>query len=447
MIALSPLGAVFVAIASLAILFLPRKWAAAPLLVGVCYLVLSQGIAIGPFNFFAIRILILVGFIRVLVRHERLLHGLNSMDWLMLGWAAWALAASVFRESPAETFVSNLGLAGNACGVYFLLRIFITSPEDVRGLCRIVSILLVPIAIEMIYEQLTAHNLFSILGGDPYVPFREGRLRARGPFAHPILAGTVGAVFLPMVLSLWRTHRKTAIVGFTACGAMVVASASSGPLVSAFCALVALYLWRYREHMRALRWGAVFAYLGLAIVMKAPVYFLIARIDLAGGSTGWHRAQLIDSALRRLPEWWLAGTDYTRHWMPTGVSWSESHTDITNHYILLGVDGGLLLTVLFIAILWKGFSMVGEAVRRSSDSVEGRFCWAIGASLFAHAATMISVSYFDQSFVVLYLTLAAAAAVYGHAHQASPVPVASKRFMPIVRAGQARTRGRGMPSR
>ena len=33
--------------------------------------------------------------------------------------------------------------------------------------------------------------------------------------------------------------------------------------------------------------------------------------------------------------------------------------------------------------------------------------WALGASLFANAATMISVSYFDQSFVFLYLKLAA----------------------------------------
>ena len=32
--------------------------------------------------------------------------------------------------------------------------------------------------------------------------------------------------------------------------------------------------------------------------------------------------------------------------------------------------------------------------------------WALGASLFSHAATFLSVSYFDQPVVFLYLTLA-----------------------------------------
>jgi len=31
------------------------------------------------------------------------------------------------------------------------------------------------------------------------------------------------------------------------------------------------------------------------------------KIDLTGSSTGWHRAELIDSALRHFNEWWLVG--------------------------------------------------------------------------------------------------------------------------------------------
>ena len=79
----------------------------------------------------------------------------------------------------------------------------------------------------------------------------------------------------------------------------------------------------------------------LDLVMKAPAYYIIARADIIGGSTGWHRAALIDSAIRHLNEWWLIGTDYTRNWMVTGVSWSADNTDITNHYLYLGVLGGL----------------------------------------------------------------------------------------------------------
>jgi hypothetical protein len=262
----------------------------------------------------------------------------------------------------------------------------------------------------MLFEALTLHNLFSALGGVTENPaIREGRVRSQGPFAHAILAGTIGAVCLPLVIALWQRHRKAAVVGITACSVMIVTAASSGPIISAIGGLGALAMWHYRHQLRLVRWIAVAAYIGLDIVMKAPAYYLIGRIDLAGGSTGYHRAALIESAIVHLNEWWLAGTDYTRHWMPTGVSWSPNHTDITNHYLEMGVVGGLPLLVLFILVLVKGFSSVGRMLRQSKESAEQwHFTfWALGASLFAHAATFVSVSYFDQSFVFIYLTLAA----------------------------------------
>jgi len=161
--------------------------------------------------------------------------------------------------------------------------------------------------------------------------------------------------------------------------------------------------------MRFVRWMMIAGYIALDLVMKDPAYFIMARVDFVGGSTGWYRARLIQSAIEHLPEWWLGGTDYTRHWMPSGVSWSPQHTDITNHYLQSGVIGGLPLMLLFIAVLAKGFSFVGQTIRQTPDlSLQSRIiCWALGSSLFAHATTFVSVSYFDQSFVFIYLTLAA----------------------------------------
>ncbi len=70
--------------------------------------------------------------------------------------------------------------------------------------------------------------------------------------------------------------------------------------------------------------------------------------------------------------------------------------------------------VLFIAILSKGFSYVGQALHDMPElSPQTQFMiWALGASLFVHAATFISVSYFDQSFVFIYVTLAAIGSVW-----------------------------------
>ena len=161
--------------------------------------------------------------------------------------------------------------------------------------------------------------------------------------------------------------------------------------------------------MRLIRWSAVLAIVGLDIFMNAPLYYLLARIDLTGSSTGSYRAALIESAIYHLDEWWLAGTDYTRHWMPSGVYWSGDHTDITNYYIKMGVIGGLPLMLLSIGVLVVGFSTVGKSLGPNNNvSFEERFLiWTLGAILFGHTITMISVFYFDQSITFLYLLLAA----------------------------------------
>jgi hypothetical protein len=396
-------------VANAALLFwLPSRWAAVPLLVGTCYMTLGQGIQVGPFHFPIIRLFIAFGLCRVILRGEPMAGGMNGMDWLMLLWSAWALVSSYFHNDPVTALIYRLGFVFNCCGIYILIRVFCRSIEDMKNVALSTAVLLMPIAAAMLYERYTAFNVFSFFGGvSAGSEIRLGEIRAQGPFSHSILAGTVGASCLPFMAGIWREHRRIAFVGIVSCLAMVAACASSGPILSSMAGIGALLLWRFRDRMRIVQWCAVLGYIALDMVMKAPAYYLIGRIDLTGGSTGWHRAALIESSLKHLNEWWLAGTDYTVHWMPTGLASSQYHTDITNHYIRLGVIGGAPLMMLYIAILAKGFAFVGRAVEQSSDSPSSsKFTvWAMGSALFVHAVTSISVSYFDQSIVFPYLIL------------------------------------------
>jgi hypothetical protein len=399
----------FVLAAALALVLLPRRWAPVPLLAAACYMTLGQRVELGPFHFTVIRILTFAGVARVVVRRERPAGGFTRIDWLMLCWAVWAVCSSAFHEKPGETLVNHLGMVYNVLGVFFLIRCFCQSAEDVVGVVRFTAIILAPVALEMLFEQAAHRNLFAVFGGVEQIPdLRNGRLRSQGPFAHAILAGTVGAVCAPLMIGIWRKHPLVAKIGLASCLLMVVASASSGPLASLIFAAIALVLWRWRHLTRQMRIAAVVGYVLLDLVMKAPAYYLMARIDLAGGSTGWHRAALIEASIKHFSEWWLAGTDYTIDWMPTGVPWSDDHTDITNYYLGLGVKGGLLLMLLFMLILWTGFRNVGYTLQQQAGSpVEDQFfVWSIGASLLAHAATAISVAYFDQSIMFIYLDLA-----------------------------------------
>lgn len=412
----------FVLVNAAALLSLKRRWAPLPLLIGALYLPRASGIEVGPFHFPVIRLLIAVGVFRVIIKGEWRTVKLNVLDWLMMAWGLWALTSSAFHGDPNEALVFRLGIVYNIWGAYFLIRVLCQSMEDLAVICRVTAILLVPVALEMCLEQLRGHNLFAKLGpGVMDVPqIRKGRIRAQGPFAHSILAGTVGAVCLPLTIAIWERHRKTAVAGIVACALIILASASSGPILSGVAGVGALMMWRYRSQMRVVRWLGVITYVALDVIMKDPAYFIMARIDLAGGSTGWHRAALIRSAFNHLSEWWLAGTDYTRHWMTSGVTWSAEQSDITNYYLKMGVWGGLPLMLLFIAILTKGFSFVGRSVKQLDEqqSSNNFIIWCFGAALFSHAVTSLGVSYFDQSFLFMYLTLG----VIGSTRSAEIVP-------------------------
>jgi hypothetical protein len=218
-------------------------------------------------------------------------------------------------------------------------------------------------------------------------------------------------------------RRGPALLGCLSCILVVFASASSGPVLSLIAAVAALSFWRYRRHLRTVRWAAVGIYVALNMVMKVPAYYIIARLDVTGSSTGWHRAALIEASITHFSEWWLAGTDYTRHWMPTGVSWNPRHTDITNHYVYMGVIGGLPLLIIFITLLAKAFGYIGATLRLRASTPEHsrRLVWALGASLFAHAITFVSVSYFDQTVVFLYITLAAIGSACSAAIRSAPL--------------------------
>lgn len=234
-------------------------------------------------------------------------------------------------------------------------------------------------------------------------------MRATGAFSNPILLGTFGATASVLLAPLYRTDKKWCIWGLIGCAAIVFSSASSGPIVTLASALMALTLWRWRTSVGKIRKLVIATFIVLHISMQAPVWYLMARIDLAGGSTGWHRAELITTALNHINEWWMVGTDYTRHWIAYGVAWSTEHIDITNHYLYMGIIGGLPLMLLFIAILLKAFKLLGRAMRplRSAKNPDELILWSVGASIFAHCFTFLSVSYYDQSYVPLCMVIGA----------------------------------------
>jgi hypothetical protein len=413
----NPLGFLVFLVSAIALMSVPRRWAIIPLLAGVIFITHGQALEIGGKQS-VFRLLLGVGLLRIIVRGEGLGGGLNRVDKLMLALGAWLFFASFFHEPGAvaagPTFI--IGKVAEISLCYFLVRSFCQDMDDFASIMGLIAIMLVPIALEMIQEKFTGINLFSkVFGGvQEAVVVRDDELRARGPFRHAILAGTVGAALIPIMIGLWRRNPVVAKIGMAACLTMVVACASSGPILSLGFGLIGVFLWRFRSWMGMIRWSIPIGYALLAMIMTRPVYYIIGELSM-GGSTGWHRSKLIDSAIHYFGDWWAFGTDHTRSWMPTGVTFSDEHTDITNYFLAYGVMGGILAVILLIAMTWVGFKWVGntiDSIPEDNDSGDRFMVWCMGASLFSHVATSISVAYYDQSVFFFWFSIATISSIY-----------------------------------
>ena len=398
------------------IFFLPRRFAILPVLVITCWATAGQRLEIMTLNFYMLRIILLFGWARIIFRGELFSIKLNIIDKIVIIYIVWAVIAYTLLRGTGAAFINRLGFAYNTVGAYFFFRAVIRDFDDIVRAIKILSIVIIPLALGMLLEQATRVNIFSTFGGVPlFSEEREGRFRAQGPFEHAILAGTFGATLIPLFVSLWfsKENRTYAVIGVLAATLITIASASSGPILTLIIIVGALCVWPFRKYIRTIEWGILFGVIGLHLYMKAPVWYVISRVsDLIGG-TGWHRSFLIDQAIKYFNEWWLLGTTYTAHWMPYALAIDPDYADITNQFIAEGVQGGFTQMLLFIVIIVLCFRSIGRAIKLSEDQPLSIKIvpWSMGVVLFGHVSAFFSVSYFDQIFVSWYLALAMISAI------------------------------------
>jgi hypothetical protein len=402
---INPIGLGFAALMCLLMLVVPRRYALVPVIILTFYMTMGERIMVVGLNFNMIRILTVAGWIRLILWREIVLVRLNAIDQALIIFIISSVTVHTLLWQTSHEFINRLGHAYDSLGLYFLFRFLIRDISDVKRAFKIVAILIVPLGAAMLAEKLTGRNPFFIFGGVmEFTRVRDGSLRCQGPFAHPILAGTVGATLLPWFVAMWweKKHRVIAGLAIVAAALIVVTSASSGPALAAAAGLAGLMMWYRRRWLRAVRWSIFLGLLTLHMVMKAPVWWLMARADVFGGSTGWHRAWLIDTAVNHISEWWLLGIKDSSVWDPMLA-------DVTNEYLWQGFNGGVITMLLFIVIIVICFRSVGISVRRMAN-VESlstrRYVWALGACLLAHVLNYLSISYFDQNFVLWFLLLA-----------------------------------------
>ncbi|MBI1849676.1 MAG: hypothetical protein HYR85_04980 [Planctomycetes bacterium] len=401
---LHPLGLAAVLVLGFTMLVVPRRFALVPMILMACFIAPAQRIVLFTLDFDLLRVMVVCGFMRLVFRGE--MQGLTwkPIDTMIVLWAGATTVAYTALHGAFSDLVYILGVMFDSLGMYFLFRFLLREWRDFDRVILAFTLVSIPVAIAFLVEKTTGRNAFSVFGGVPEITVvREGRLRCQGAFAHPILAGCFWAGLLPLVIARGfqgKAATVLAAIGVAASAIVIVTCSSSTPVTACLFAAVGLVAWLARRWMRLVRWGLLAGLIGLHLVMKQPVWHLLARVDVVDGSTGYHRFLLIDQTIRNFGEWFVAGTLDTEHW-------GDGLFDVTNQFVLEAVRGGLVGLVLFVIVISLGFQAVGRAWRAlPGPPWKVAIAWALGASLFVHVTNFLAVSYFGQIIFVWNLVLA-----------------------------------------
>lgn len=317
-----------------------------------------------------------------------------------------ALAHSFEARNPV---VGALGWVVSTTGGFLYARCYLSTVQDIQRLPLILALVLLPQCLLSVYEALTRRNLYNLIGARLEMSVvRGGRPRAGGPFGTPILAGSAAALVFPLLHLNGREYLFRRVVGSLAVLGIVVSARSSTPVGLLGIGTGILLLWRFRRAITTTRLVSALAVGSLIYYLwkGRGIWHLLSRIDITGGSTGAHRSMLWNSGIKYIGEWWVYGTDYTRHWIPYGLPSDPNHVDLTNHLLLIGVKGGLLPAVLVAAAMLYVFK--GLLTRSSEEECDGYRPWLAWCVLASVSAVMLgsgTIAYFDNTCILVSVIL------------------------------------------
>ena len=389
--AIGPLVVFYLLVVCVLVLALPRGKAIVPFLVAYFTIPAGQVVVLGGLHFTALRILVLVALVRraSFKKREKYPAGFCAMDAAVILWSISTVLVFWLEFMEVPAVIAGLGTLVDLLGGYFAIRFLLPDGQAMRRAFRTLAVICVIQGACMINEQITGFNVFGLAGGiSTHAAVRDGRIRAAGSLG-ALTAGPFGGVLIPVFLCLWsdRRSRLLAYAGLAGATAMVITSTSSTSWMALGGSLLGILFWPLRMHMRRIRWGLVIMLVGLHLVMKAPVWALIARVDLTGSSSGYQRYSLVDMTIRHFGDWWLMGTtDF--------VNWGWDTWDTCNQFVDVALKGGLVTLLFYIAIFRYGFGAIGRA-RKLANGDHGQewLLWGLGSVLFATIVAQFGINY------------------------------------------------------
>jgi len=392
-------------------------------LTGLLWYPSYLAISIGTIDIMVGRIVGLVLLLRCL-SNDRIR---SRFKWSKLDtWVGYSMivyvGVTLLTRPTFSTIENRGGFIMDTWLAYMVARFIITDKNELISVIKCISIILIPLAILGCMEAVT--------GWQPFVPLRRfrpwnpvtgeaagikrwGFTRAVGPFSHPILFGGGFAMFLPLIYYLrydkhWR-RLAYPLSAITIVGAL--SSMSSGPWIMVMVILFCLVMEKYKHWTKPMIIFLIFLCIFVEIFSNRTFYHVLASYGSMLGGAGWHRARLIDVAIKHIGDWWLAG--YGGVDPGWGHYFGMGHTDVTNEYILAGVRYGIAGIIVLCGVLVVAFRSLISAYKKATHHSMKSLYWILGTILFSVTITWMSVSFFGQLMPLFYCVLGMIGSISG----------------------------------
>ena len=351
----------------------------------------------------------------------------DLVDVLLIGLLLMVFA-SIWHNHNMQQAIESSGIyAIETLGAFFLARLYINTPERFFEINRLFVIILASLTLFAVYEALAQHRFLHeiakwITGHDAldfrlYMHYyiRNGIMRAASLFEHPILYGSILALFFPFAF-LWWLRSRSMLVGLSVVGLVVsmLTTLSSAPLLSLILQAGSAVLATFWHSARRLWISLFFGFIAGAMLINAfsnrGFFGILISYLTFNPNTGYFRMMQWEHSLDDIAENPILGIgligpglhDWSRpYWI---IDWFGNSID--SFWLLLTLQHGLFAAFLLLfASLYATFHILNISHKHDDGSR-----WMVTAWLLSFLSLILigfTVDYFGKLQPMFFFTLGA----------------------------------------
>ena len=333
-------------------------------------------------------------------------------DGLIVLACSWTLVSFMHHYGYGTGFVRAMGVVIDTAGGYFVARLCIRHPADLR----LLLLLLLPgliyaggfMALESLTKQFIVRPAFMKVFGqvsaysggaadgfkDLRVEYRQGVLRAFSVFSHPIMGGMIltSTIILYLNSGIRSWPRILGVlVGFTGFFSM-----SSAAVISIGLAFLFTVADKLLNFIRGVTWFTITTFvvlvgLALQVVSKKGIVDILIRQTLVP-QTGYYRKAIWEWGLKSVDHNRLFGIGFAEYERPRSLLPSAS---VDAHFLALGIRDGVIVPVAILLAMAITIFTLGRRVGEGRG-IDRQLLFGLNGALVGLFIASMTVSFFGE---------------------------------------------------